>query len=65
MCPAGRVGSAGSAVSIPGPPDPGTIFLGLEPQTIWFWGEWEESFVGAPLRGHDGGAGAAPKLRGV
>lgn len=27
MCPAGRVGSAGSAVSIPGPPDQGPFSL--------------------------------------
>lgn len=35
-----------------------TMFLGLEPQTIWLWGEWEESLVGVPLHGYDGGQGA-------
>lgn len=38
-----------SGVSILEPP--GTIYLGLEPQIISFWGEWEESLAewGVPL----------------
>ena len=57
MSLAGGVGLVGSPSLIP--PDPGTVFLGLEPQIIWFWGEWEESLVGwVPLNGYDvGGQG--------
>lgn len=41
MCLAGGVGLVGSPSWSP----PGTIYLGLEPQIISFWGEWEESLV--------------------
>ena len=44
MCLAGGVGLVGSPSL--SPPDPGTVYLGLEPQIICFWGEWEESLVG-------------------